>query len=469
MELFAKAAKIYPRRVSGTFRNLKWLAMIVLLGIYYTAPWLRYDRGPHVPNQAILIDMVGQRGYFFGVEIWPQEVYLLVGILIMSAIGLFFATSLLGRVWCGYACPQTVWTDLFVWVERFVQGDRNARKKLDESKLSLEKIYKKSLTHLIWVFIGLLTGGAWVFYFNDAPTLLDGILHGTIDQGPLTWILALTFTTYFMAGYARENVCTYACPYARFQSAMFDRDTLIIQYAEERGEPRGKHKKGDTWEGRGHCVDCEACVVVCPMGIDIRNGLQYQCISCGLCIDACNQIMEKLELPRGLVHYDTETNQEKRALQIANHEKPAKGKMKWIRPRSIYYVIILSIIGALMVNAILMRKETELNVIHNRSPLLVKLSDGTIRNNYQVKVLNKSHDDKVYSVSVKGIKYKSLELLGAGDEVVETLKVPANAVGEFRVLVITEGDNKPRNDVIFVIQDKSNGKTAEHKSYFLEK
>jgi cytochrome c oxidase accessory protein FixG len=243
---------------------------------------------------------------------------------------------------------------------------------------------------------------------------------------------------------------------------------LIIQYAVERGEPRGKHKKGETWEGRGHCVDCEACVVVCPMGIDIRNGLQYQCISCGLCIDACNQIMDKLELPRGLVHYDTEVNQERRAQQIARGEKPSKGKMKWIRPRSVYYVIILSIISALMGGAIVMRKETELNVIHNRSPLFVKLSDGTIRNNYQVKVLNKSHDDKSYSVTLKGLKYKSLVLLGAGDEVVDVLKVPANAVGEFRIMVITEGADRPRNDVEFVITDVSNGKTAQHKSYFVE-
>lgn len=468
MQLFAKAEKIYPRRVSGTFRNLKWLSMIVLLGIYYGAPWLRYDRGPHVPNQAILIDLVGQRGYFFGIEIWPQEVYILVGVLVLAAIGLFFATSLLGRVWCGYACPQTVWTDLFVWVERFVQGDRNARKKLDESPLSFGKLYKKSLTHLIWLVIGLVTGGAWVFYFNDAPTLVDKLLHGFIDQGVLVWVIALTFSTYFMAGYARENVCTYACPYARFQSAMFDRDTLIIQYATERGEPRGKHKKGEPWEGRGHCVDCEACVVVCPMGIDIRNGLQYQCISCGLCIDACNQIMEKLDLPRGLIHYDTENNQEKRAAQIAAHQKPWKGKMFWLRARTLYYALILSVIGGLMSWAILNRQPLELNVIHNRSPLYVKMSDGSIRNNYQFKVLNKSHDDKAYSVKINGLDHPSVTLLGAGDEAVDTLKVPANAVGEFRVMVVKPQGTSPRSDVEFIITDVATGDQDTHKSYFVE-
>lgn len=467
VQLFAKADKIYPQRVRGTFRNLKWLAMAVLLGIYYAAPWLRYDRGPHVPDQAILIDLAGQRGYFFGIEIWPQEVYLLVGILILSAIGLFFATSLLGRIWCGYACPQTVWTDLFTLVEYLVQGDRNARKRLDEKPWGLVKISKKALTHALWLLIGMATGGAWVFYFNDAPSVVDGILHGDMPLDVGLWIGALTLSTYFMAGYARENVCTYLCPYARFQSAMFDKDTLIVAYAAERGEPRGKHKQGDPWEGRGHCIDCTACVVACPMGIDIRDGLQYQCISCSLCIDACNGVMDKLDLPRGLIHYDTENNQLSRASAVKSGAGPLRGKMKWIRPRTVFYAAILSLVGGLMLTAILLRSETDVNIIHNRSPLYVRLSDGDIRNNYQIKVLNKSHFDREYAVSVEGMSPQAVHLLAAGDVAVTQLSVPANSVGEFRAEIVARPGDISHKPVSFVLTNLTTQKAARHASYFI--
>lgn len=485
MPLFETARKIYPRRVKGTFRSLKWLSMILLLGIYYAAPWLRWDRGPHVPDQAILIDLVGQRGYFFGIEIWPQEVYLLVGVLILAAIGLFFATALLGRVWCGYACPQTVWTDLFVWVERFVQGDRNARRKLDESAWTLEKLWKKTLTHLIWLLIGAVTGGAWVFYFNDAPTLFSDLWHLDVSWSVLGWIIALTLSTYFMAGFARENVCTYMCPYARFQSAMFDKDTLIITYEAERGEPRGKHKKGESWDGKGHCIDCDSCVIVCPMGIDIRDGLQMQCISCGLCIDACNSVMDKIELPRGLIRYDTESNQRQRrdgyhTLDIA-HRKTGKTvvppqKMRWVRPRTVAYALILSTVGSLMLTAIVLRPMTELTVNHARAPQFVRLSDGSVRNNYQIKILNKSHDDRAYHLSTQGLSQARLEVLAAGDETVETLHVPANSVASFRVRVDTpEATTHGRSDIRFLLSDTQNpaqnsGNTPEsarHDSYFI--
>jgi cytochrome c oxidase accessory protein FixG len=468
VQLFEKAAKVYPRRVAGTFRNLKWAAMAGLLGVYYGAPWLRYDRGPHVPDQAILIDLTGQRGYFFGIEIWPQEVYLLVGILVLAAIGLFFATSLFGRAWCGYACPQTVWTDLFTLVEQVVQGDRNARKRLDDGPWTFAKIWKKSITHLIWLVIGLLTGGAWVFYFNDAPTLLENLIHFDVPVVTLAWVVSLTLSTYFMAGFARENICKYACPYARFQSAMFDRDTLIISYAHERGEPRAHHKKGTSWEGRGHCIDCDSCVVVCPMGIDIRNGLQFDCISCGLCIDACNAVMEKVMLPRGLIHYDTENNQQRRAAEVSTGLPPSKGRMRWIRPRTVFYAAIMSLVGALMLGAVLMRTQTDLNVIHNRSPLYVRLSSGDIRNNYQLKVLNKTHFDRIYRVSVDGLPLKAVELRAAGDTPVQTLTVPANSVGEFRVQLITSSGTPGRAPVTFILTDTSTGKVARHASYFIK-
>jgi cytochrome c oxidase accessory protein FixG len=373
IQFFKKQEKIYPRRVWGKFRKLKWVAMITLLAIYYGAPWLRWYRGRQSPDQAILIDLVHTRAYFFGIEIWPQEVYYLTGILILAAVGLFFVTSLFGRVWCGYACPQTVWTDLFVWVERIVQGDRNARKKLDESPWTFEKIRKKTLTHCIWIGIGLCTGGAWVFYFNDAPTLLDQIVHFDVPWSVGSWILGLTFSTYLMAGFAREQVCTYMCPYARFQSAMFDKDTLIIAYDEQRGETRGKHKAGDTWEGRGHCIDCDSCVVVCPMGIDIREGLQMECIACGLCVDACDNVMDKIGLPKGLIRYDTES------------KKPFNP----LRPRTFWYGGIISLVGCLMLYSLLTRSPLELSITHDRNPLFVTLSHGEVRNGYTITIINK--------------------------------------------------------------------------------
>lgn len=464
MEYFQKQEKIYPRRVWGRYRIFKWVSMITLLGIYYLAPWLRWDRGPHAPNQAILIDMPARRAYFFGIEIWPQEVYLLVGILIVAAIGLFFVTSLLGRVWCGYACPQTVWTDLFVWVERIVQGDRNARMKLDQSPWTLDKIYKKSVTHVIWLVIGLCTGGAWVFYFNDAPTLADQILHMQVPWTVGGWIIALTFSTYLMAGFAREQVCTYMCPYARFQSAMFDRDTLIITYDQERGEPRGKHKAGDSWEGRGDCIDCDSCVIVCPMGIDIRNGLQYQCISCGLCVDACNNVMEKVGLPKGLIRYDTENN------QLARQTDPSfRDRLHFIRPRSLYYATIITLVGGFMAYAIFTRSPLELNVIHNRNPLFVTLSDGSIRNSYTIKVLNKTHEDRHYQLRVGGLDEMQLKLQGAGELDADDLRVLADSVGQFRLLIDAPSSGEERRHITFTIRDIDNGNAATHPTYFIER
>ena len=256
--------------------------MFITLGIYYFAPWIRWDRGLNAPDQAILLDIPNSRGYFFFIEIWPQEVYYITGLLIIAAVGLFLVTSLFGRAWCGYICPQTVWTDLFVWVERIFQGDRQKRMQLDQSSFSFNKFWRKLATHLTWIFIGLITGGAWVFYYNDAPTLMSQILNFDVPWSVTGWIVALTGSTYLLAGFGREQVCNYMCPYARFQSAMFDEESLIICYDEFRGEPRSAYKKGASWEGRGHCVDCKICVHVCPAGIDIRNGLQMECIACGM-------------------------------------------------------------------------------------------------------------------------------------------------------------------------------------------
>lgn len=463
---FEKQKRIYPRSVKGRYRRLKWLSMGILLGIYYAVPWLRWDRGPLAPNQAVLIDMPSRRAYFFNIELWPQEVYLFAGIMILAAVGLFFITSLLGRVWCGYACPQTVWTDLFVAVERFIQGDRNARIKLDKTPWAFTTLWKKTLTHIIWVIIALCTGGAWVFYFVDAPTLLDQIRHFSVSPMSASWILGLTASTYIMAGYAREQVCTYMCPYSRFQSAMFDKDTLIIGYDRERGEPRGKHKQGTTWEGRGHCIDCTQCVVVCPMGIDIRNGLQMECIACGLCVDACNDVMDKMELPRGLIRYDTQYNYEQRTLAKETGSPYTPVWRLW-RPRTFYYIAIITALSALMLYGFLARKPLDLAVIHDRNPLYVKMSDGDIRNTYTLKIANKTHADMLISLSFEGIDLKNLEVIGAGDLDARQLRVLADSVASFRVLAVAEKQPAARLPVEIQITDTLSGNRVADNTVFM--
>jgi cytochrome c oxidase accessory protein FixG len=447
LQYFEKQKRIYPKRVWGRFRKLKWLAMIITLAIYYLAPFIRWDRGPTAPDQAILIDLEHARAYWFWIEIWPQEVYYITGILILAAIGLFFVTSLFGRVWCGYFCPQTVWTDLFIWVERIFQGDRNARKKLREGPWTWDKVKKMTATHLVWLIIGLCTGGAFVLYFNDAPTLLRDVLELDVSPTVLMFIFGLTFSTYLMAGFAREQVCTYMCPYARFQSAMFDRDTLIIGYDEERGEPRGKHKKGDTWDNRGHCIDCSLCVQVCPMGIDIRKGLQMECIACGLCVDACDGVMEKLELPSGLIRYDTENN-------IEAKDKSENKAFKFLRPRTIYYSTVMALVGGIMLYALINRAPLDITVLHDRNPLFVQLSDGAIRNGYVLKIQNKTHEHRTYQLEVDGVDENALiEVKAAGNADVDHIYVPADSVGTYRVFVSSAAQPDEPRDIVFKLRD----------------
>lgn len=458
--LFKKQARIYVKRVWGRYRKLKWILMIATLGIYYLAPWLRWDRGPNAPDQAILIDIPNSRAYFFFIEIWPQEVYYITGILILAAIALFFVTSLFGRVWCGYFCPQTVWTDLFIWVERIFQGDRNSRMRLDKAPISFNKLWRKGATHATWLVIGLLTGGAWVFYFNDAPTLFEGIIHMDIPDAVIGWVLALTFSTYLMAGFAREQVCTYMCPYARFQSAMFDKDSLIIGYDTQRGEPRGKHKQGDSWDGRGHCVDCTACVQVCPTGIDIRNGLQMECIACGMCVDACNNIMESLDLPKGLIRYDTQRNQENRA-----KNQPEISHI--LRPRTFYYASVIAVVGSLMLYSLITRSPLELHVLHDRNPLFTLLSNGNIRNGYEIKILNKTHDDKVYELLFDGIENAKIDIQGAGEINENMLPVFADSIGNFRLFVTAPKPQSARKNIFFKIKDKFSENEYSYESIFI--
>jgi cytochrome c oxidase accessory protein FixG len=404
-ELYQKRVPIYPKLAHGLFRKIKWALLFILLGIYYFVPFIRWGRGPGSPDQAVLADFAGRRFYFFSIEIWPQEVYYITGLLMLAAFGLFMATALFGRVWCGYACPQTIWTDLFIAVERWVEGDRNARMKLARQPMSGAKLVKKIIKHTAWLLISLLTGGVFVLYFHDAPTVLRGFFTGHAPMSAYLFTAILTFTTYSLAGMMREQVCTFMCPWPRIQGALTDEDSFEVTYRDYRGEPRGPHKKNDSWDGRGDCIDCKLCVAVCPMGIDIRDGDQLECINCALCIDACDSVMEKIGRPKGLIAYDTGRNRKR----IPKGEKPL---YRLFRPRIILYGILVGGIAAIMVFGLVNRSTLELNTLRDRSPTFVRLSDGAVRNGYTLKIINKAPQARSFRVWVEGIKDIRLKAIG---------------------------------------------------------
>ncbi len=464
--LYAPRARVYPRAIAGKWRQIKWATLVVLLGLYYVVPWLRWDRGPGAPSQAILIDLDHRRGWFFDVVIWPQEIYFVTGFLILGAFGLFFASSLFGRVWCGFTCPQTVWTDLFMWVERLIEGDRNERMRLDRQPMSAGKAVRKTLKHTAWLVIAAATGGAWVFYYVDAPTTLVKIFRGEASMEVYAFVGLFTATTYVLAGWAREQVCTYMCPWPRFQAAMLDEQSLIVTYQKWRGEPRGKHKAGDSWAGRGDCIDCNLCVAVCPTGIDIRDGQQIECIGCGLCIDACTQTMEKVERPTGLIRWDT------LAAQQAKETRSAPVPWRPVRPRTLLYAALLGIVAIVMVVAFALRTDTELTVQRDRNPNFVRLSNGDVRNSYAVKVLNKRRAPRHVHLEIDGLPSAQLGFIGAdveGSGATATLTVQPDAVGTFRVFVTVPSSAAPSGakPITFTVRDESGGGRASHDAVFV--
>jgi len=461
--LFAASRKVYPRAASGRFRTLKTRVSAVLLAIYFLAPWIRWDRGPGAADQAILLDMSGRRGYFFGIEIWPQEVYYLTGLLVLGAVGLFFATALFGRVWCGFTCIQTVFTDLFVAVERAIEGDRNARIKFDTQPLSFAKLRKKLLKNAIWLAIALATSWTWLIYFSDAFQSTADLVHGRTSIWMLSMWAVFTASTFLFAGYAREQVCIYMCPWPRFQSAMFDEDSLIVTYEAWRGEPRGKAPKNGDFSGRGDCIDCGMCVQVCPTGIDIRNGSQLACIGCALCIDACNGVMAKLGRPGNLISYDSTANQVARA-------KGLKTRLRLVRPRTLIYAGILLAVMIGLATVLGTRTRQSVNILHERSPLYVRLSDGSIRNGYTVKVLNMQRTPQNYQLTLAGLDGAQLSVIGYTAEPVASVKlpVPGDTVGVFRVYVTVPKGTKvgERTDVDFVFTSLSGGAFLTQESLF---
>jgi cytochrome c oxidase accessory protein FixG len=461
--LYKKREQIYPKLVSGTFRNLKWAAMIVLLAIYYITPWLRWDRGDFRPDQAVLVDFEGRRFYFFFIELWPQEVYYITGLLILAAFGIFLSSALFGRVWCGYACPQTVWTDLYIYVERWIEGDRNERMRLAKAPWSLSKWRKKIAKHSVWLIIAAATGGAWVFYFADAPTLTREIFTGQASAAIYMFIGLLTFTTYTLAGTMREQVCTYMCPWPRIQAAMTDQDALSVTYRVDRGEPRGPHKKGATWEGRGDCVDCNACVAACPQGIDIRDGDQLECINCALCIDACDDIMRKVGRPTGLIAYDTQLNVERR-------ERKEPTRFRFVRPRTVLYAFLMALVGAIMLYQLLNRSTLDLNVIRDRSPPFVRLADGSLRNDFALKLINMAPRTRRVAISVSGLPGAHIIVQGGALDADGRVVAEArpDSVANVRLHVVAPGGTESGSHPIrFVLDDLESDDSAESASAFL--
>ena len=460
--LYKNRDAIYPKAVSGIARDIKWAVLLFCLTVYYTLPWVRFDRGPGRPTQAVLLDIDSERFHFFGLELWPQDIYFLTGALIMAAIGLFLVTSLFGRVWCGYACPQTVWTDLFMWVERRIEGDRNERMRRDKARLSFDRVWRKTAKHTAWLAIAFWTGGAWIMFFVDAPTVTRQFWTGDAATPVYGFTLLFTATTYLLAGWAREQVCTYMCPWPRFQASMLDEQSIIVTYQGWRGEPRG-HRRADSTEKLGDCIDCRACVNVCPTGIDIRDGIQLECINCGLCIDACNEIMDKSGGENWLVTWDTLSRQ--KAAAAGRHER-----LRLFRPRTFIYVTALVLAVSVMGGALALRSHQILSVQHDRAPLFVHLKDGSYRNAYTIKIANKTQQDGTFLLSVARLEDGVLTLADEGARAPSlTLAVPADSIASFRVLAVARPTRlrDGSEDVDFTLRNSDTGERTTDASIFM--
>ncbi|MCC5860407.1 MAG: cytochrome c oxidase accessory protein CcoG [Gammaproteobacteria bacterium] len=434
--LYASAPKIYPREVSGVYARLRVAAVWLLLGIFYGLPWLRFEG-----RQAVLFDLPARQFHIFGLTFWPQDFLFMALLLILAALTLFFVTALAGRLWCGYACPQTVWTEAFLWMERITEGPRARRMKLDKAPWNGEKLLRKGGKQFLWISFALFTGFTFVGYFTPITELATKL--ATFNTGPWEtfWVLFYGFATYGNAGFLREQVCKYMCPYARFQSAMFDRDTLIISYDETRGEPRGGRKRDEDPKARGlgDCIDCTLCVQVCPTGIDIREGLQYECIACAACIDACDDVMDRMNYPRGLIRYST---------QNAMDGKPSRV----LRPRTLIYAVLLLVLFGIFTFAIANRSPVELDVIRDRNALYREVPGGFIENVYMLRLLNKQQQVQRFSLSASGLPELVIDY-GADSLTLEPgeirtvparLRVPRGAAEEGRydvVIVVTSLDD----------------------------
>ncbi len=393
VSLYAAQEKIYPRSVAGFFSAWRWVTVWITQLVFYGLPWLQWN-----DRQAVLFDLEARRFYIFGLVLHPQDFIYLTGLLVISALALFLFTAIAGRLWCGYACPQTVYTEIFLWIEKKIEGDRSARIRLDDAGFSLGKLFKRLTKHGAWMAVALWTGFTFVGYFTPIRELAALTVAVALGPWQTFWVLFYGFATYGNAGFMREQVCKYMCPYARFQSAMFDKDTLIVTYDEERGEPRGpRSKKADPAAmGLGACVDCSLCVQVCPTGIDIRNGLQYECIGCGACIDVCNDVMDKVGYPRGLVTYATQNG-------LANHWSKTQMLRRAMRPRVLIYAGILLAISTAVFVSLWLRTPLKVDVIRDRGALARMVEQGRIENVFRLQIMNVTETPQRYSVAVRGL------------------------------------------------------------------
>jgi cytochrome c oxidase accessory protein FixG len=399
--LYAKHEEIHAREVQGTFNRLRKTAAWSLLGFYYLLPWITWDG-----RQAILFDLPARKFYIFGLTMWPQDFIFLSWLLIMAALLLFLATSVAGRVWCGYVCPQTVWTEAFVFMQRITEGNYSKRKKLDKAPWTAEKWLRKGAKRMLWFLFAVWTGFTFVGYFTPITELATRSVAFELGGWETFWICFYGFATYGNAGHMREQVCKYMCPYARFQSAMFDRDSLIISYDETRGEPRGSRRRNADPKaaGLGDCIDCTMCVQVCPTGIDIRKGLQYECIACAACIDACDSVMDKMSYPRGLIRYSTQHAMEGVGTRV-------------LRPRVLVYGTVLAGLCVAFVFALFARVPVELDIIRDRNALYRDSRPGYIENVYMLRVINKDEQPHAYEITVAGLPTVTLETDPADIEV----------------------------------------------------
>lgn len=385
--LYESEKKIYPREMRGRFATLSKIATTTLLGLFYVVPWLIWDG-----RQAFLFDLPARKFYLLGLTLWPQDFPYLALLLVIAALSLFFFTALAGRLWCGFACPQTVWTEAFIWMEQFTEGTRSQRMKLDKAPWSINKFRRKASKQFLWVTFSLWTGFTFVGFFTPIRELGHELLTFTAGGWQWFWALFYSFATYGNAGYMREQVCKYMCPYARFQSAMFDKDTLIISYDEKRGEPRGGRQRSvdPKAAGLGDCIDCSLCVQVCPTGIDIRDGLQYECIACAACIDACDSVMDKMSYPRGLIRYTTEH-------ALKNQETHV------VRPRMLVYAALLLLLVGSLITSMAMRTPIILDVIRDRNALFRELPGDIIENSYTIKLINQGNNAREFHLRVSGV------------------------------------------------------------------
>jgi polyferredoxin len=505
--LYARREPVYSKAVDGRFRRLKWVIMAVTLAIYYVTPWLRWNRGPYAPDQAVLIDLANRRFYMFSIEIWPHEFYYVAGLLIMAGIGLFLVTSVVGRAWCGYACPQTVWTDLFQHIERFIEGDRNAQIRLAKAPWGPAKLARRTAKYAAFLAVSLATGGAWIFYFADAPTLARDVFSGHAASVAYATVALLTATTFLLGGILREQVCIYMCPWPRIQTAMLDEKSLVVTYKDWRGEPRGRGLKrhklslpggegvgggGTELAGAlgfrtpspnplphgeraftaepairpatladlklGDCIDCNQCVAVCPTGIDIREGPQVGCITCALCIDACDKVMAQIGRPRGLIDY---TNADDARLEAAGGT-PRPLWRTILRPRTIAYLAIWSSIGLAMLFSLGVRTRIDVSAQQDRNPVYVRLSDGHIRNSFTVKIRNMENRPRAMEVSLEGLEGAFMwDEQGSREAAVRNVRtlVPADRLAKLRLFVMAPSQGQGSDDFAFRVRalDKEGG------------